>query len=32
MNTGKFICLFYDLEFISLNVCLEIDFNENFES
>ena len=32
MNTGKFICLFYFLEFISLNFRVEIDFNDNFES
>ena len=27
INTGKFICLFYDLEFILLNFRVEIDFN-----
>ena len=32
MNTGKFIFLFYDLEFILLNFRVEIDFNDNFES
>ena len=32
VNSGKFICLFYDLEFISLNFRIETDFNDNFES
>ena len=32
MNIGKFICLLYGFEFISLNFRVEIDFNENFES
>ena len=32
VNTRKFVCLFLDLEFISLNFRLEIDVNDIFES
>ena len=32
MNTEKCVCLFYDLEFISLNFRVEIDLNDNFKS